>query len=95
MRWTTVVVVYVVAFTAVAGVLIKVDDSVRFQEFLGVGGSLTDSSAWLLSDVRSAGDTTPVLSPTQRATLLADLFDAGKGIGLSVLRQPMGTSDFR
>ena len=29
---------------------IDVDDSVRYQRFQGVGGAMTDSSAWLIYD---------------------------------------------
>src|ERR1700687_4894646 len=64
---------------------IEVNDSVRYQQIDGFGASLTDSSAWLISQK---------LSETQRAQLLAMLFDRKKGIGLVILRQPMGASDF-
>jgi glucosylceramidase len=55
------------------------------QEIDGFGASLTDSSAWLIAKR---------LSEQGRATLLARLFDRTGGIGLSMLRQPMGSSDF-
>ncbi len=64
---------------------IEVDDSVKYQQIDGFGASLTDSSAWLISQK---------LSEPQRAQLLETLFDPKKGIGLSILRQPMGASDF-
>jgi glucosylceramidase len=64
---------------------INVDDSVRYQQIDGFGASLTDSSAWLISQK---------LSETQRRELLEMLFDRKKGIGLEILRQPMGASDF-
>jgi glucosylceramidase len=64
---------------------IEVDDSVQYQQIDGFGASLTDSSAWLISQK---------LSEAQRAQLLEMLFDPKKGIGLSILRQPMGASDF-
>jgi glucosylceramidase len=64
---------------------INVNDSVRYQQIDGFGASLTDSSAWLISQK---------LSETQRRELLEMLFDAKKGIGLKILRQPMGASDF-
>ena len=51
----------------------------------GFGASLTDSSAWLLAKK---------LTDAQRKAALEMLFDPEKGIGLSVLRQPMGASDF-
>ncbi len=64
---------------------IEADDSVKYQQIDGFGASLTDSSAWLISQK---------LSEPQRAQLLEMLFDPKKGIGLSILRQPMGASDF-
>ena len=63
---------------------ISVGDS-QFQQIDGFGASLTDSSAWLLANK---------LTAPQRRQLLEMLFDPRKGIGLSVLRQPMGSSDF-
>jgi glucosylceramidase len=68
-----------------AGLTIEVDDSVKYQQIDGFGASLTDSSSWLISQK---------LSKSQRAQLLEMLFDLKKGIGLSMLRQPMGVSDF-
>lgn len=64
---------------------IDVDEATRYQSMDGFGASLTDSSAWLLWNRMSA---------SQRATLLNQLFSTTSGIGLSVLRQPMGGSDF-
>jgi glucosylceramidase len=66
-------------------VTIDVDEAQRFQTMDGFGASLTDASAWLIWNRMSA---------SQRATLLDRLFSTGSGIGLSVLRQPMGGSDF-
>jgi glucosylceramidase len=68
-----------------AGLTIEVNDSVKYQEIDGFGASLTDSSAWLISQK---------LNAQQRRELLQMLFDRKKGIGLSMLRQPMGASDF-
>src|SRR4029077_15097101 len=64
---------------------IAVNDAVKYQEMDGFGASITDSSAWLLSQK---------LTSAQRTALLKQLFDAKQGIGLAVLRQPMGSSDF-
>jgi glucosylceramidase len=69
----------------IPGLTIEVNDSVKYQEVDGFGASLTDSSAWLLSQK---------LTAPQRRELLQMLFDRKKGIGLSMLRQPMGASDF-
>lgn len=64
--------------------VIAVDDDQRYQRFIGVGGGLTDSSAWLIGDE---------LSAPARAKLLDDLFGRS-GIHLSFLRVPMGASDY-
>jgi len=64
---------------------IFVDESRTYQQIDGFGASLTDSSAWLLSQK---------LTAEQRKTLLKRLFDSKQGIGLAILRQPMGSSDF-
>ncbi|MGB7847305.1 MAG: glycoside hydrolase family 30 beta sandwich domain-containing protein [Candidatus Acidiferrum sp.] len=64
---------------------IQVNDAVRYQSIDGFGASLTDSSAWLIWNK---------LSGAQRREALEKLFDPQKGIGLSLLRQPMGASDF-
>ncbi len=64
---------------------IQVNDGVRYQTIEGFGASLTDSSAWLLWNK---------LSESQRHQTLEKLFDPQKGIGLGLLRQPMGASDF-
>jgi len=68
-----------------ATLTIRIDESTQYQTIDGFGASLTDSSAWLLDRK---------LAPEQRKELLGKLFDPKKGIGLSILRQPMGASDF-
>jgi glucosylceramidase len=64
---------------------ILVDATRAYQTIDGFGASLTESSAWLLKRK---------LSDTQRRDALEMLFDRKKGIALSILRQPMGASDF-
>jgi len=64
---------------------VHVNDSHTYQQIDGFGASMTDASAWLFSQK---------LSVKQRRALLRQLFDPKKGIGLAVLRQPMGSSDF-
>src|SRR5262245_36139104 len=64
---------------------IFVDDTTKYQEIDGFGASLTESSAYLLKRK---------LADAQRSEALRMLFDRQKGIGLSMLRQPMGASDF-
>jgi glucosylceramidase len=68
-----------------AALTILVNESVRYQEIDGFGASLTESSAWLLKRK---------LSDAQRRAALEMLFDRKKGLGLSILRQRMGASDF-
>lgn len=64
--------------------IIDVNDSLRYQRFIGVGGAMTDTSAWLIHD-RLPTDT--------RKALMSALFGTG-GIHLGVVRVPMGASDF-
>lgn len=64
---------------------IQVDASTQFQTIDGFGASFTDSSAWLFDRK---------LTPQQRKDALKMLFDPRDGIGLNILRQPMGASDF-
>jgi O-glycosyl hydrolase len=66
------------------GPTITVDSQRRYQEITGFGASFTDSSAWLVGTR---------LDSAQRDAVMRDLF-SGQGIGLSFLRQPMGSSDF-
>ena len=65
--------------------VVTVDESVRYQQMDGFGASLTDSSAWLIWNQ---------LTKEQRSTLMQQLFSPDEGIGISLLRQPMGASDF-
>jgi glucosylceramidase len=64
---------------------IFVDDTTKYQEIDGFGASVSESSAYLLKRK---------LTDAQRTDALRMLFDRQKGIGLSMLRQPMGASDF-
>ena len=65
---------------------IVVDDTQRFQEIVGFGASLTDSSAWLIQHM---------LDARQRDALLKELFGReGNGLGLSFSRLTIGASDF-
>jgi glucosylceramidase len=68
-----------------SGLVITVDATTQYQQIDGFGGSLTDSSAWLIWNK---------LSASQQTTLLQQLFSPGAGIGISFLRQPMGATDF-
>jgi glucosylceramidase len=65
--------------------VIAVDATTQYQQMDGFGGSLTDSSAWLIWNK---------LSASQQTTLMQQLFSSTAGIGISFLRQPMGATDF-
>ena len=68
-----------------SNLVVTVDAATQYQQMDGVGGSLTDSSAWLIWNK---------LSPSQQTTLMQQLFSPSTGIGISFLRQPMGATDF-
>lgn len=63
---------------------IVVDDTVRYQQIDGFGGSITDAGAWMLSGI----------SADRQASIMSALFDRTSGIGINFLRQPIGSSDF-
>lgn len=65
-------------------VTIEVDPTRTYQEVQGFGASLTDSSAALISALPAA----------ERDRVMRMLFDDDEGIGLSALRQAIGSSDF-
>lgn len=64
---------------------VVIDEEQTYQEMDGFGASFTDSAAYLIHQV---------LGAEQRSELMTQLFDPNEGIGLSVLRQPMGASDY-
>jgi glucosylceramidase len=60
--------------------------SMPLQRYIGVGGAMTDSSAYLIEDE---------LTPRTKAMLMARLFGHQPGdIGLRFVRVPIGASDF-
>ena len=63
---------------------IEVDPGTTYQAMDGFGGSITDSSASLIAPMPAA----------QRDQVMRSLFDPQAGIGVSFLRQPVGSSDF-
>jgi len=69
---------------APAGTTVVVDPTRRYQTMTGFGASMTDSAAYDLSKLPAAA----------RDKTMADLFSPGEGIGISMLRNPMGASDF-
>jgi glucosylceramidase len=64
--------------------VVNVNESIKYQTMDGFGASLTDASCWLFKNK---------LSTSKRDELLRALFGQD-GIGLSILRQPIGASDF-
>lgn len=71
--------------TATGATVIAVDERRTYQSMVGFGASFTDSSAWLVG-TRLPADL--------REALMHELFSRDGGIGLSMIRQPMGASDF-
>jgi glucosylceramidase len=63
---------------------ITVDPTQSYQTMDGFGGALTDSSAAVLYQ----------LTPAAREQAMQSLFSPSRGIGISFLRQPIGSSDF-
>lgn len=66
------------------GTTIYVNPDKQYQEMLGVGTSLEESSIYNLSK----------MAPGKRKQALKDLFDPKKGIGMDIIRITIGTSDF-
>lgn len=64
---------------------IIIDATKKKQKIVGFGASLTDTSAYLISKIPDE---------TVKEMLMQNLFDKNHGIGISILRQPIGTSDF-
>jgi len=64
--------------------LVQVNPSKQYQQIDGFGASLTDAAAYLFAKK---------LSPEQTDATFQDLFSRQLGIGLSFLRQPIGSSD--
>ncbi|WP_203846834.1 glycoside hydrolase family 30 protein, partial [Dactylosporangium siamense] len=64
--------------------VVSVDDGTTFQPIDGIGASFTGSTVWELRNK---------LSPSARDALMNDLFNPSTGIGMSLLRQPIGGSD--
>ncbi len=69
---------------AASNFTIQVTPSNVLQPWDGVGGALTDSAATVLAALPAA----------QQQTVLASLFSQANGIGLNMVRLPMGASDF-
>jgi len=64
---------------------IVVDPAIRYQRMAGVGAAISDASAHLIQRV---------LSESQRAAFIKELFQPGAGVAFSLVRMPIGSSDF-
>lgn len=68
-----------------AEAVIAIASKETYQTIDGFGASFTDSSAYLIDQVLDGND---------KESLMTKLFDLEEGIGLSVIRNPMGASDY-
>jgi glucosylceramidase len=64
--------------------VINVNEKLTYQKWEGAGASFTDGAAWLINKI---------IKPEIRDSIMAMIFDPDKGIGVSYLRNPMGSSD--
>ena len=64
---------------------LSVDNTKTYQTIDGFGASFTDTSTYLLQNKVSAAT---------RDRVMRDLFSRGSGLGLSLMRVPMGSSDY-
>ncbi len=65
-------------------IFVYVNPSCNFQSFLGIGGAITDASAEVFATLPEA----------KQQELLEAYFDTGKGIGYSLARTTIHSSDF-
>lgn len=63
---------------------ISIDENRKYQSVLGFGAALSDSSGWLIGNK---------MSETQQSGLMKSLFSPKDGIGLNLVRLPMGATD--
>lgn len=66
---------------------VSVDDSRSYQTIVGLGAAFTDSSTFLMNNLKSN-------NPGAYNTLMNQLFSTSSGIGLAFWRIPMTASDF-
>jgi len=64
---------------------ITINPTTQYQQMDGFGAAMTGSSAYLIYNY---------LTPAQQTALMRSLFSSTQGIGLTMLRQPMGATDF-
>jgi glucosylceramidase len=70
--------------TAKGDQVVDVNENNQYQQMDGFGAAMTDSSAWLIYTQ---------MPEAQRKDVMAKLFSRTDGIGVSVMRVPMGASD--
>lgn len=70
--------------TTTASKVIRVDEEVMYQTMDGFGLSITGSTAWLMKNA---------MTKTQTDAFLRSVFHPTDGIGVHLLRQPIGGSD--
>jgi glucosylceramidase len=73
--------------TSGAAVRIVVNPGTAFQVMHGLGGAMTDSSAWVLQQLKQK-------NPALHHWTMDRLFSPAEGAGYSYLRLPMGASDY-
>jgi len=66
---------------------VTVDDSRSFQTNVGLGAAFTDSSTYLMENLKAN-------APSQYSSMMNKLFSTSSGIGLTFWRIPMTASDF-
>lgn len=66
---------------------VAVDDSRSYQTMVGFGAAFTDSSTYLMENLKSSNS-------SGYNTMMNDLFNTSSGIGLAFWRIPMTSSDF-
>ncbi|PJI93894.1 glycoside hydrolase family 30 protein [Luteimicrobium subarcticum] len=67
------------------GMVVEVDPTRVYQPVDGFGGAMTGSSAWVLDHD---------LSASARDALLTSFYGASSGLGMTMVRVPLGPSDF-
>ncbi|HRW82038.1 MAG TPA: glycoside hydrolase family 30 beta sandwich domain-containing protein, partial [Methanothrix sp.] len=66
---------------------ILINENITNQTMEGFGAAMTDSSAWLLNELKTNNS-------TKYREVMNALFSKTEGIGISYIRLPMGASDF-
>lgn len=66
------------------GHVVEIDPTIEHQTILGFGGALTGSTCKNLAD----------MSPDLRDEAMTKLFSAEQGLGLNIVRQPVGVTDY-